>query len=147
MPIPVWIHPVPAQDSDFLQLHYQNSYGYPEGASTSIYQHPWSQPDYLGMAAEMEIVRADDDGYRVRLLIYSWNVWDPGSSPSSFERMDGCCCTLWDTHETFGRFTDAEAFAQFAWSRWRATGSGGSAGMRWRDDVDNLLNHIPELVT
>ncbi len=141
---PFWIHPTPAQQDDFLQLHYENSYGRPEGASTGIYLHPWSQHDYMGLAAEMEIVRESDDGFRVRLIQYSWNVWEPGQDPSVFERYNGCSVTLWDTHETFGDFYDAEAFAQFAWARWRAGASGGRAGMRWRDDVDNLLNWVPQ---
>ena len=141
----LWIHPVPAQETDFLQLHYENEYGYPEGAATSIYQHPWSQHDYIGLAAEMEIVRELDDGYRVRLIAYSWSVWPDGASPSCFERFDGCSVRLWESHETFGRFTDAEAYAQFCWGRWRATGTGGSAGMFWRDDVDSHLNPVPAL--
>lgn len=141
---PFWIHPTPAQQDDFLQLHYENSYGRPEGASTGIYQHPWSQHDNMGLAAEMEIVRESDDGFRVRLIQYSWNVWETGQHPGAFERYNGCSVTLWDTHETFGNFYDAEAFAQFAWARWRAGASGGRAGMRWRDDVDNLLNWIPQ---
>lgn len=139
----LWIHPVPAQPDDFLQLHYDNQYGYPEGAHTSIYQHPWSQHDYMGLAAEIEITRADDDGYRVRLIVYSWNAMAPGFNPGVFELFNGCSCTAWDTHETFGRFSDAEAFAQFAWSRWRATGAGGSTGMKWRDDLDSRLNPVP----
>lgn len=142
MPREFCIHPVPAQETDFLQLHYENQYGYPEGAHTSVYQHPWSQHDHIGLAAEVEITRADDDGYRVRLLIYTWDSMAPGFSPSVFERMDGCRCVAWDTHETFGRFSDAEAFAQFAWGRWRATGTGGSAGMLWRDDLDSNLNPV-----
>lgn len=142
MPREFWIHPVPAQETDFLQLHYENQYGYPEGAHTSIYQHPWSQHDNIGLAAEVEITRFIDDGYRVRLLIYTWDAMAPGCSPSVFERMDGCRCVAWDTHETFGRFSDAEAFAQFAWARWRATGTGGSAGMLWRDDLDSNLNPV-----
>jgi hypothetical protein len=139
----LWLHPYPAQQEDFLQLHYENQYGSPEAATSSIYQHPWSQHDYMGLAAEMEIVREGDDGFRVRLIEYSWNVWEPGQSPTAFERYQGCSVTLWDTHETFGDFEDAVAFTQFAWGRWRIGASGGRSGMRWRDDVDNLLNWVP----
>lgn len=139
----LWVHPVPAQETDFLQLHYDCQYSWPEGAHTSIYQHPWSQHDNIGLAAEVEITRADDDGYRVRLLVYTWDSMAPGFSPSVFELLNGCRCVAWDTHETFGRFSDAEAFAQFAWARWRATGTGGSAGMLWRDDLDSNLNPVP----
>jgi hypothetical protein len=145
MPQPLWIHPVPAQEDDFLQLHYENQYGYPEGAHTSIYLHPWSRHDNIGLAAEAEIYRDQDDGYRVRLIAYSWSTWPIGASPFAFERFDGCDVKTWDSHETFGRFTDAEAYALFCWSRWRATGTAGSAGMRFRDDIDAHLNPIPAL--
>jgi hypothetical protein len=141
---PLWIHPYPAQSDDFLQLHYVNTAGYPEGATTSTYQHPWSQHDYMGLAAELEITRASDAGYRVRLIQYSWSVWDDGASPAAFERYAGCSVTVWDSHDTFGRFYDAEAYALFCWARWRATGTGGAAGLRHRDDLDHLLNPIPE---
>ena len=139
---PFWIYPAPAQPDDFLQLHYENQYGRPEGAVTSIYQHPWSKHDYTGLAAELEILRDSDDGYKVRLIAYSWSVWDPGASPDKFERYNGCDVAVWETHETFGRFIDAEAFAQFAWSRWRCGGSGGCAGMLLRDDLDRMLNPV-----
>jgi hypothetical protein len=138
----LWRRPLPSQDSDFLQLHYENQYGSPDGATSNLYQHPFSQPDYVGMAAEVEIARASDDGFRVRLIGYSWQAMASGCSPSIFERMNGCSVTVWDSHDTFGSFYDAEAFALFAWSRWRATGSGGRAGMKRRDDLDNLLNPV-----
>ena len=138
----LWIHPTPAQPDDFLQLHYENQYGYPEGAATSIYLHPWSVHDHMGLAAEVEIVRDADDGYRVRFTQYSWDTWSIGTSHACFERFNGCNAQLWDSHETFGRFYDAEAYALFCWARWRATGSPGSAGLRWRDDLDSNLNSV-----
>ena len=140
----LWLRPLPSPETDFLPLNYSNQYGYPEGAESSLYQHPWSQHDYMGLAAEVEIARDSDDGYRVRLIQYSWQAMAPGCSPGLFERMNGCSVTVWDTHETFGQFFDAEAFAQFAWARWRAGGSGGRAGMRWRDDLDHMLNPIEQ---
>jgi hypothetical protein len=139
----LWLYPNPAQADDFLFLHYVNSYGYPEGAITSLYRHPWSDRDYMGLAAELEITRDSDDGYRVRLIAYSWSVWGDGASPTVFERLQGCNVTVWDAHENFGRFSDAEAYAQFCWGRWRATGSAGSAGMWLRDDLDHMLNPVP----
>lgn len=145
MPRTLYLHPYPAQSDDFLQLHYVNQCGYPEGASTSLYLHPWAQHDCLGLAGEMEIIRESDDGYRVRLLNYVWNAWGASGSLASFERFNGCTVTLWDSHETFGQFYDAEAYALFAWSRWRATGSAGRAGMRWRNDVDSNLNPVSAL--
>jgi hypothetical protein len=142
----LWLHPYPAQSDDFLQLHYVNQYGRPDGAATSLYLHPWAVHDCMGMAAEVEIVRESDDGYRVRVLQYLWNAWESGASLTSFERYNGCTVTLWDSHETFGQFFDAEALALFAWSRWRATGSAGRAGLRWRDDLDSRLNPVPPVL-
>jgi hypothetical protein len=141
---PLWLYPTPAQDTDFLQLHYLNSYGYPDGATSGIYLHPWNGGDFYGMAAEVEIFRDTEDGFRVRLIRYTWNPTEAGASLTSFERYNGCDVAVWDTHETFGRFCDAEAFAQFAWGRWRDGGSGGCAGMELRDDLDRMLNPIPQ---
>ena len=148
MPQPLWIQPTPAQADDFLQLHYENQYGMPEGASTSIYLHPWSIPDQIGLAAEVEIYRdgypCGDDGFRVRLITYSWSVgtgtgW---GSPHQFERFDGCTCQAWESAETLGSFYDAEELALFAWKRWRATGRGGAACLLLRQDLDSQLNPI-----
>jgi len=141
----LWIYPYPAQSDDFLLLHYENSYGQPEAAHTSIYRHPWSDHDYMGLAAEVEIFRESDDGFKVRLIAYSWNVWEPGQSPTAFERFNGCSVQAWETHETLGQFEYARAFAQFAWASWRSSGTGGSAGMLWRDDLDRNLNAVADL--
>ncbi len=142
---PFWIHPYPAQIENFIELRYECSGGRPETASSSIYQHPWSQHDYMGLAAELEIFRDSDDGFRVRLITYSWSVWGKGASPTAFERYSGCSVTVWDTHETFGQFEYAQAFAQFAWGSWRSSGTGGSSGMLCRDDLDNLLNPVEQV--
>ncbi len=53
------LYPTASQDSDFLQLHYVNHCGYPEGASSGLYLHPWAVHDHIGLAAEMEIEQAD----------------------------------------------------------------------------------------
>lgn len=141
-----WINPQPAQPDDFLALEYSNAYGYPDGASSQIYRHPWSDHDHMGLAAEVEIVRELDSGYRVQLIQYSWDTWSIGTSHTRFERFNGCSVQLWDSHETFGQFFNAEAYALFCWSRWRATGAPGAAGMRCRDDLDSNLNPVPEMV-
>ena len=142
---PFWIYPYPAQIDNFIELRYECSGGRPETASSSIYQHPWSQHDYMGLAAELQIFRDSDDDFRVRLITYSWSVWDTKASPTAFERYSGCSVTVWDTHETFGQFVYAEAFAQFAWGSWRSSGTGGTSGMLCRDDLDNLLNPVPQV--
>ena len=138
----LWLHPVPAQEDAFLQLHYENSYGQPETATSSLYQHPWSQHDNMGLAAEVEIERGPEDGYVVALYVYSWNVWEGHGSPEIFERYQGCQADKWESAE-FSNFYDAEAFAQFAWGRWRDRGHPGAAGMTRRDDLDRLFNPIP----
>jgi hypothetical protein len=141
----LWIHPYPAQIENFIELQYECQYSQPEAASSSIYRHPWSDHDYMGLAAELAIIRDSDDGFKVRLIAYSWNVWEPGQSPTVFERFKGCTVQVWDTHETFGQFEYARAFAQFAWGSWRSSGTGGSSGMLCRDDLDNLLNPVEQV--
>jgi hypothetical protein len=129
--------PNPAQSIDFLELHYFNQYGQPEGANSGLYLHPWAQHDCMGLAAEMEIKRESDDGFRVWLYQYQWSGWQ--DDLLSFDR-DKCSAIAYDSHDTFGGFFNAEAYAQFCWARWRATGSAGSSGMRWRDDLDSRFN-------
>lgn len=141
----LWIDAYPAQSDDFLQLHYTNTAGQPTGAVTVTYRHPWSDHDYMEFAAEMEIYGELDGGYCVRLIQYSWNVWDLNATTAKFERYHGCSVRVFESHENFGRFFDAEAYALFCWARWRATGSAGAAGMRYRDDLDNMLNPVPQV--
>ena len=138
----VWMHPVPAQPTDHIELQYANSYGQPETATSGLYQHPWSQHDYMGLAAELEIMRVAGDGLLVRLSVYSWSVWPEGASPNCFERYSGCQADLWESPE-FCNFWDAEEFAQFAWRRWRDTGRPAASGMTRRDDLDCLFNPVP----
>ena len=137
------LQPTPAQDTDFLQLHYVNQCGYPEGAFSSLYLHPWAVHDNLGLAGEMEIIRdPDDDGWRVVLRVFSWAVAPFGdASIHCFERFE-CDAQWWETSETLGSFYDAEALALFTWQQWRKTGRPGASGFSWRDDLDNLFNPV-----
>ena len=137
------LFPTPAQETDFLQLHYVNHCGYPEGAHTSLYLHPWAIHDNLGLAGEMEILRdSDDDGFRVILRVYSWAVAPFGDgSIHSFIRSQADA-QWWESGETFGQFSDAEAFALFTWERWRKTGRPGASGLTLRDDLDSRFNPV-----
>jgi|TARA_R100000479_G_C6342324_1_gene185839 hypothetical protein len=137
------LFPTPAQESDFLQLHYVNQCGYPEGAHTSLYLHPWAVHDNLGLAGEMEILRdPTDDGFRVILRVYSWAVAPYGDgSPHCFDRGE-CDAQWWESGETFGQFFDAEAFALFTWERWRKTGRPGASGLSLAENLDNMFNHV-----
>ena len=137
------LFPTPAQETDFLQLHYVNHCGYPEGANTSLYLHPWAVHDNIGLAGEMEILRNPDDGFRVILQVYSWAVAPFGDgSTHCFDRWE-CDAQWWESGETFGQFSDAEAFALFTWERWRKTGRPGASGLTLRDDLDNRFNPVP----
>ena len=137
------LFPTPAQESDFLQLHYVNHCGYPEGATTSIYLHPWAVNDNIGLAGEMEILRdSTDDGFRVVLKVYSWSVAPFGDGAvSCFDRYS-CDAQWYETGETLGSFYDAEALALFTWKRWRETARPGSTGFVWRDDLDSRFNPV-----
>lgn len=135
------LFPTAAQKTDFLQLHYVNRCGYPEGATTSLYLHPWAVHDHIGLAGEMEILRdPTDDGFRVVLKVYSWSVAPFGDGGiNSFDRWK-CDAQWWESGETLGSFYDAEALALFTWKRWRETGRPGASGLTLRQDLDNLFN-------
>lgn len=137
------LFPTPAQETDFLQLHYVNHCGYPEGAHTSLYLHPWAIHDNIGLAGEMEILRdSDDDGFRVILRVYSWAVAPYGEgSIHSFIRSEADA-QWWESGETFGTFFDAEAFALFTWERWRKTGRPGASGLSLDETLDNMFNPV-----
>ena len=118
---PLILFPYPSQESDFLQLHYANQCGYPEGATTGLYLHPWAVHDHIGLAAEVEILRDPlDDGFRVVLKVYSWAVAPFGDGGiNCFDRWK-CDAQWWQSGETLSSFFDAEALAYLA----------GSAGAR-----------------
>jgi hypothetical protein len=138
---PLILFPYPSQDSDFLQLHYANQCGYPEGATTGLYLHPWAVHDHIGLAGEMEILRdPTDDGFRVVLKVYSWAVapFSDGGI-NCFDRWK-CDAQWWQSGETLSSFFDAEALALFSWKRWRETGRAGSSGLTLLDNLDNCFN-------
>jgi len=137
------LFPTPSQESDFLQLHYVNHCGYPEGATSNLYFHPRAVHDNIGLAAEMEILRDPaDDGFRVVLKVYSWSVAPFGDGAiNSFDRWK-CYAQWWESGETLSSFYDAEALALFTWKRWRETGRPGASGFCWRDYFDNRFNPI-----
>tara|TARA_B100000497_G_scaffold27616_1_gene32411 strand:- start:2168 stop:2602 length:435 start_codon:yes stop_codon:yes gene_type:complete len=140
---PLTLFPYPAQSLEFLQLHYVNNCGYPEGATTSLYLHPWAEHDHIGLAGEAEILRdPSDDGFRVVLKVYSWAVAPFGDG--SINCFDRCKCTAqwWESGETLSSFYDAEALALFSWKRWRETGRAGSSGLTLRDNLDNCFNPV-----
>jgi hypothetical protein len=137
------LFPTPSQESDFLQLHYVNHCGYPEGATTNLYLHPWAVHDNIGLAAEMEILRdTTDDGFRVVLKVYSWAVTSFGDGAvNAFDRYS-CDAQWFESGETLGSFYDAEALALFTWKRWRETGRPGASGLTHRDDLDSRFNPV-----
>lgn len=139
-----YLYPTPSPETDFLQLHYVNHCGYPEGASASLYLHPWAVHDHIGLAGAMEILRdPSDDGFRVVLRVFSWRLAPFGDgSLNCFDR-DDCTAQWWETGETLGTFFDAEALALFTWQRWRLTGRPGATGFRLRDDLDSRFNPLP----
>lgn len=138
---PLILFPTPSQDSDFLQLHYGNDCGYPEGATTGLYLHPWAVHDHIGLAAEVEILRDPlDDGFRVVLKVYSWAVAPFGDGGINYFDRWKCDAQWWESGETLSSFFDAEALAAFSWKRWRKTGRAGSSGLTLRDNLDNCFN-------
>lgn len=134
------LFPAPSPRSDFLQFHYVNRCGNPEGATTNLYHHPWAVHDHIGLAGEMEILRdPTDDGFRVVLRVYSWRVAPFGDGGLTFFDRWKCEAQWWESVETLG-FADAEALALFTWKRWRETGRAGASGLTLRDDLDSRFN-------
>ena len=135
------LNPTPAQEDDFLQLHYGTESNVPQSATSNLYQHPWSVHDHIGLAGEMEILRdPTDDGFRVVLRVYSWSVAPFGDGGlNAFDRWQ-CEAQWWETVETLVCFADAEALALFTWKRWRETGRPGASGLTLRDDLDSRFN-------
>ena len=125
------LNPAPAQEDDFLQLHYgTESSGSPQSATTNLYQHPWSVHDQIGLAGSIEITKdKDDDGYHVIFTQYSWLVFGQQRNSTGAFWLEDAGIMHFQTAESLPTFQDAEELALFAWKRWRATGRPASSGL------------------
>ena len=133
----LWLTACPPE-SDFLPLNYTaHNCGNPVQADSEVWQHPTSQHDFSGWAAECHIDARHGEAV-LTFTEFNWEVFNAkdGALPSKFNRFN-CWAAFWEV--TLPTFADAEAMAQFAWKRWRDTGRFSAAGLE-RLDVDNMGN-------
>ena len=125
------LNPTPAQEDDFLQLHYgTETSGPPQSATSNLYQHPWSVHDHIGLAGAIEITKdKDDHGYHVIFTQYSWSVFGQHRNSTGAFWLEDAGIMHFQTAESLPTFFDAEELALFAWKRWRATGRPASSGL------------------
>lgn len=124
-------------DTAFLPLEYtRHHYGKPIEAQSEVVPHCWNEQDYAYIAAEFTI-EADKEELYNDYDVY--HVWVKSITRSLFHETADEAVTWWQSAR-FHTFDDAEAFAQFAYQRWQATGRCAAAGMEWRHDLDARRN-------
>jgi hypothetical protein len=122
----------------WLPLEYtQHHFGQPIEAQSDIVRHAWCDHDDVDFRAEWSIEHGyedtvnDPDTFHVWVKITHHYIWP-----------DRYVTTNWYQSPRFSRFDDAEAYCQFAYQRWQATGYLYSAAMELRDDLDERRNPI-----
>jgi hypothetical protein len=125
-------------DKTFLPLQYtEHHYGQPIEAQSEVIRHNWCDHDDTDVRVEFTIEAGRDamvNDYDV------FHVWARESVhytwPDKYETVS------WFQSPRFTRFVDAEAYCQFAYQRWQATGILTASAMERRDDLDDKRNPI-----
>lgn len=126
-----------AIDTSFLPLEYvRHHYGQPIEAQSEIIPHQWNEHDYVFNAIEVSIEASREETFND---YDTFHVWIKEINRSLYNQTPYECVSWWQS-PTFRRFTDAEAYAQFAYQRWQATGHLSSAAMEPRYDLDARRN-------
>lgn len=128
-----------AIDTSFLALDYtRHHYGQPIEAQSEVIPHHWNDHDYVYVAAEFTIEASREEA----VSDYdTFTVWVREVNRSLYNSTPCESVTYWES-PAFRRFNDAEAYAQFAYQRWQATGTLSSAAMEPRHDLDDRRNPI-----
>jgi hypothetical protein len=128
-----------APSKTWLPLEYtRHHFGQPIEAQSDVVRHAWCDHDDIDMRAEFTIEYGfedtvnDPDTFHVWAKITHHYIW-----PERY------VTTAWYQSPRFTRFDDAEAYCQFAYGRWQATGYLSSAAMELRDDLDDRRNPVP----
>ena len=122
----------------FLPLEYtRHHYGQPIEAQSDMIRHTWCDHDDTDIRAEFSIEYGFEDTINDPDTFYVWVKLEIG-----YHWPERYVTTAWYQSPRFARFTDAEAYAQFAHTRWQATGYLSSAAMELRDDLDDRRNPI-----
>jgi hypothetical protein len=128
-----------APSTTWLPLEYtQHHFGQPIEAQSDIIRHAWCDHDDVDFRTEWAIEAGRDEmvnGYDV------FHVWVKLTHHYTWP--DRYVTTAWYQSPQFTRFDDAEAYAQFAYQRWQATGYLSSSAMELRDDLDERRNPVP----
>lgn len=127
-----------APSATFLPLEYTNHYfNTPIEAQSELIAHAWNEQDDVDVYAEFTIEAGREElinGYDV------FHVWvkreEHYNWPEKYVNI------YWYQSPTFHNFADAEAYAQFAYQRWQATGYMSSSAMELRDDLDERRNPV-----
>ena len=129
-----------AIDTQFLALDYtRHHYGQPIEAQSEIIPHQWNTHDAVFTAIEVSIEPSREE----TINDYdTFEVWIKETSRSLFNNPHKYEAVTWWQSPKFRRFIDAEAYAQFAYQRWQATGHLSSAAMEPRYDLDARRNPI-----
>lgn len=128
-----------AINTEFLPLEYvRHHYGQPIEAQSEITPHQWNNHDGLEDTIEVSIEPSREETVNDYDTFYVWikHVTRDTFNDSPYE------CVSWWQSPTFRRFIDAEAYAQFAYQRWQATGHLSSAAMEPRYDLNARRNPI-----
>lgn len=124
--------------STFLPLEYtRHHYGQPIEAQSEPIRHTWCDHDDTDIRAEFSIEYGFEDTINDPDTFYVWVKLETG-----YHWPERYVTTSWHQSPRFARFADAEAYAQFAHTRWQATGHLSSAAMELRDDLDDRRNPI-----
>ena len=123
----------------FLPLEYTRiHYGDPVEAQSDVIRHNWCDHDDTDIRAEFTIEAGRDEMVNDYDVFHVWArqeiryAWPANSEPA----------VSWYQSPRFYRFADAEAYCQFAYQRWQATGYFSSAAMERRDDLDERRNPV-----
>ncbi len=121
---------------EFLPLEYTRiHYGSPIEAQSEIIRHSWCDHDHTDIRAEFTIEAGREESVNDYDV---FNVWVKETVNYEFPA-DAQSVTWWESPD-FNRFEDAEAYCQFAYQRWQATGRLASAAMEPRHDLDSRRN-------
>ena len=119
-----------------LPLEYTHiHYGSPIEAQSESIRHAWCDHDHTDIRAEFTIEAGRDEmvnDYDV------FHVWVKETINYEFP-FNSQLVTWWQSPD-FNRFEDAEAYCQFVYQRWQATGRLASAAMDPRHDLDERRN-------
>jgi hypothetical protein len=122
----------------FLPLEYvKHHFGQPIEAQSRSIRHAWCDHDDIDMRTEWSIEYGFDETVNDPDTFYVWVMLE-----HHYTWPEKYVTTAWYQSPRFYRFADAEAYAQFAYQRWQATGYMSSSAMELRDDLDERRNPV-----